>query len=144
MANFRAGRDQLGDMAGLEQQQFNQGLTNRNELRGERDYQTEAAQQGIENADRQRMMEDYLQGSAFDRNAQEQGQLFGQAYGGDQAAIGANEYQQLQNQAGANQTFGGVGDLASELAQEQARRRAQKPTPVTAPNYEDYSEGREW
>jgi hypothetical protein len=144
MANFRAGRDQLSDLSGFEQQLFGQGLTNRNELRGERDYQSGQAQQGIENADRQRMMEDYLQGSAFDRNAQEQGQLFGQAYGGDQAAIGANEYQQAQNQAGANQTFGGVGDLASELAQDQARRRAQKPTPVITPNYEDYSEGREW
>ena len=131
-SNFDAARQQLGDAAGLEQQVFGQGLTGRNELRGERDFQSGQAQQGIDNAIEQRKLEDYLQGTGFDRNLSEQGQLFDQGYAGDQLAANQLNNSADRNQQSADQAFGGVGSLLEEYL------RSQQPTkPAIQPGLTD-------
>jgi hypothetical protein len=91
----------FGDMAGLESQRFGQDVTGRNEYRAERDYQSQQAQQAIENAARQRMLEEQIFGNDFDRNLRATSIYGGLGYGGDPSGA----------------YFTGAGQLGAQSAQ---------------------------
>lgn len=102
----------VGTLAGLEGQQFGQGLTQRNELRGERGYQSDVAQQGQQDAINQRLLEEQLLNSQFGRDYQRYGLLGQLGYGSNPAGtLGglAGDTQGAANQAGA-----GVNDLFTQ------------------------------
>lgn len=65
---FNSQRGLLGDLGNLEGQRFNEDVSNRNELRGERDYQGQQSQQAIQNALQQKLSEEQLFGNDFDRH----------------------------------------------------------------------------
>ena len=111
-----AGRGQdlslLGQLGGLNQQFFGQDMTRDNALRSERDFQSSQAQQAIANALQQRMSEDALQNSAYNRYFQALQGYGGLGYGGLPSGTmmdAANQYGQ-QGAAGIQ----GLGDLTSE------------------------------
>lgn len=108
------GLDRAGAFSGLAGQASGEGRAMRNEYRGERDYQTDASQRGIDNAVKQRLMEDDLLGSEFDRNQREQSQLFNQGYSGYQSAQNELANAAERNDAGADSAFGGIGSLLEE------------------------------
>lgn len=60
--------DQLGRLAGLENQQFGQGLSNRQELRGERDYQYSLSRDAMGDRLNEVLLEDQLLNSSFGRD----------------------------------------------------------------------------
>ena len=109
----------VGTLAGLEGQQVGQGLTQRNELRGERDYQNGYAQQGFNNTLTQFGAEQGAQNQA----AQQQLALLGlqgqYGYGGQNPSglLGsfAGDIQQSAGQTGA-----GAGDLLTQWLLSQA------------------------
>ena len=107
-------RANLGALSGLESQVFGQEQGARGELRGERGYQADTAQQALENRIRQRMLEESLTEGAFGRQAtRAQLGLQGAGLYGEQAA-----------QSGAT-----AADLLQELAlQETLRRTGRQPT----------------
>lgn len=108
----------LDAVSGLESQQFGQGLTQRNELRGERGYQSGVATQAQDDQVQQRQLEEDFLNSAFGREQARLG-LLGQ-YGfqgnpaGPLAGIGA-DVQGAASQAGSNsqdllaEYFAGLG-----------------------------------
>lgn len=87
-------RANAGTLAGLQDQSFGQGAQQRNELRGERGYETDTAQRDLENRIRQRALEEELTQGAFGRDlatAQtglQAGQIQGQTAQGEQQAGG--------------------------------------------------------
>lgn len=117
------GLDRAGAFSGLSGQAFGQGQGLRNEYRGERDYQTDASQRGIDNAVKQRFMEDDLLGSEFDRNQREQSQLFNQGYSGYLPAQNALEGAADRDQASADSTFGDIGSMLEEYMRGQATKK---------------------
>lgn len=116
------GLDRAGAFSGLAGQAFGQGSSMRNEYRGERDYQTDASQRGIDNAVRQRTLEEDLLGSEFDRSQREQSQLFNQGYSGYLPAQQGLENAAARNDAGAESAFGGIGSLLEEYLKGQAMK----------------------
>ena len=102
-------RAQLSDLAGLENQQYLQGLGAREEIRGERGYQNDLASQATEDQVRQLLLEDQLLGSAFNRDQARLGTL-SQGYGGNPAGT-------LQSGAGYyGGQAGGSMDAAAQYA----------------------------
>lgn len=128
-AELDARRGIFGDLVGYEGQEFGRAQTRADELRGERGYQTGQAQQGIENAIRQRALEDQLVSSGTGRNIDVLRNLYDLGYGSDPTE--AFRYQGGVEQEAANQAFGGAGDLLSTILQQQAQRRAGAGSPST-------------
>jgi hypothetical protein len=120
---FDRDRAALGDFAGLERQQFGQGAAHRDELRGERGFQAGMAQQGIDNAMRQRMMEEDLLNSGFRRSMSE-ADLYGDlAFGGDANLMNTLGGQAGTERASADQAFGGIGDMLGEFLMNRASNK---------------------
>lgn len=116
----------LQGLSGVEQQQFGQGLTSRDELRGERGYQNQTDQQARENEANRLALEDQLLNSSFGRD---------QARAGLDAQIGFGQDPTgtLQNQGNyygdqANASGAGNANLLDLWAQSQAN-----PAPGTLP-----------
>jgi hypothetical protein len=104
-------------LAGGEQQVFNQGRDVRDEIRGERGYQTDRAQEGIDNALRQRMAEEDLLNSGAQRGT-DLTKLYEQlGYGGSDALGGVLGDQAATNEQASSDAFGGIGDLLSQYLQ---------------------------
>lgn len=118
-ATFGARRQQLGDLSGLEGQQFDQGLTNRNELRSERDYQTNAANQALQNRVDQTLLEDRMLGSEFNRGMDTAGLYNQLGWGYDPTGTLGGQAGQYQNEA--NQGYEGVGDWLAQYMAQQGR-----------------------
>lgn len=91
----RAGNDA---QSGYEDRLFNQQRAGENDLRGERDYQTNRSDKALEDSIRQRMLEDSLLNSSFGRS---QDRLSAGSYGSP-----AGAYQDF-----AGQLSGDAGDL---------------------------------
>lgn len=131
-ANRQYGLQRAGALSGLSDQAFGQGTGLRNELRGERGYQTDASQQGINNALTQRLTEEQLLNSGVNRGI-DTTNLYNQL--GNQ---GVDQYgQALGNQANtaaqqSAQAYGGVGDLLAQYLQSQAGTR---PATAARPTY---------
>lgn len=114
LAILNARRGIFGDLSGRESQLFGQEQDWRNETRGERDYQTGQSQQGIDNAVRQRLVEDQLLGSDWNRSMDE-ADLYGRlgyGYAGDPSGAMQNSADRYQGQA--DEAFGGIGDALSQ------------------------------
>ena len=109
----------VGTLAGLEGQQFNQGLTQRNELRGERGYQNQFAQQGFDNTLTQFNTEQQAQNQQAQQMLAQLGLLGQFGYGGQNPSglLGqfAGDIQQSAGQTGA-----GAGDLLTQWLLSQA------------------------
>lgn len=119
---FQNNRSRFSDMTGYEQMVRGNGLSDRNEMRGERDYQSGQDQRAIDNAVRQRELEDRYRSSDVNyadtlfQNGQSQNPYGAIANAGrDQQAQGADAY-------------GAAGDLFSNWAQ----RRATTPRRTVA------------
>lgn len=110
LAGANAGqRFQTLDAAqGLEGQQVAQDAGVRNELRGERGYQADAAQNALNNRTNQALLEDQLTGSQHARNLQDA--EFG--YSGNPAALTAQIGQDYSTDA--NQSFATAADLMKQ------------------------------
>lgn len=111
-------RANAGTLAGLQDQLFGQGAQRRNEVRGERGYQTGVAETATDRAIQQRMIEEELKNSQFGRNAT-----------AAQLGLGAaNQYD-----ASAQDASGSAADLASSVAMYNARglTPGATPTPTT-------------
>ena len=103
----------LGALSELEGQQYGQGVGARNELRGERGYQGDLAQQATQNKVQQFQLEQGAQGQAFNQQNQ-QNQLLSQlGFGGDTAStLGEQAGQYGQN---AQSAQAGSGELLKQL-----------------------------
>jgi hypothetical protein len=102
----------LQSLGALEADQANREAGQRGELRGERDYQTEAANKALEDSIRQRQLEEDLTQGAYGRN-------MGRAQLGLQGAAIS------QGQADQSQT--GTNDFLQQLALEESLRNRAKP-----------------
>lgn len=105
-------QNNLAALSGLENQQFNQGAAQRNELRGERTYQQGVATQAQQDAINQRLLEDQLLNSASNRDLSYYGLLGQLGYGSNPAGtLGglAGDTQNAATGAGA-----GVNDLFTQ------------------------------
>lgn len=98
--------------SGLGNQSFATGQELRNELRGERDYQTDASERGIDRTIQQRMLEEDLIDRGFNRNDTEANTSYRIGYGQD--PTDAMRYAGNQYQAQADEAYGGVEDLLGE------------------------------
>lgn len=127
-------------LSGLEGQQYGQGYNSRQELRGERGYQTDMQNQATDRAIQQKMLEDQLLNSSFNRQMQVAGLGSQVGFGNNPAntyLLGAN---QSYNQAG--QSGAGLADLLGQYAYGQQTRGplptgtpyAQPPVQNTGPN----------
>jgi hypothetical protein len=136
-ANLNARRGIFGDLSGRESQIFGQNQGLREELRGERGYQTEQAQQGIENAVQQRMLEESLLGSEFGRSmdtADLYGKL-GYGYAGDPTQALGEAAGNYQGQA--DTAFGGIGDLLSQYLASNPNALRRTPTSIAGRPIDD-------
>lgn len=117
--------DRVGVLSGLEDQQFGQGLTQRNELRGERGYQGDLAQQAISNRfgqlDREQQAQQQAESQRLQRVGMASGTGFSNApFGTTLAAAGgiedagrygldvAGNYAQELGQAGDGLDWGSI------------------------------------
>lgn len=104
--------NRVNTLAGLEGQQYGQNAGQRNELRGERTYQSGVAQQAQNDAIQQRLLEDQLLGNQFGRDLslyQTQGQFgFGANPAGTLGGL-AGDTQNAANNAG-----NGAADLFTQ------------------------------
>lgn len=121
---YQGGSQAFGDrlstldaLSGLEGQQFGQGVQQRDELRGERGYQDYQANQGIDRAVQQRLLEEQLLNGQFGRDQAITGQLLGLGFGFDPSNAIAAGGQYAQNQA--NQYGGAAGDLLTSYLMRQ-------------------------
>ena len=127
-ANNRLAFDRLDAMSGLQGQQFNQDQSQANDLRGERSYQDNLAEQANQNAINQYMAEQQAQNQGFNQWNQSVNTLGNLGYGSDPTT-------QLNNQGVnlANQGQGSVNNFADYLAQQQAMQ-AMPGFAATQPN----------
>ena len=127
-ANNRLAFDRLDAMSGLQGQQFNQDQSQANDLRGERSYQDNLAEQANQNAINQYMAEQQAQNQGFNQWSQGVNTLGTLGYGSDPTT-------QLNNQGRdlATQGQGSVNSFANYLAQQQAMQ-AMPGFAATQPN----------
>jgi hypothetical protein len=110
---FGANLSGLGALSGLQQQQRGFEANNRQELRGERDYQGTMAEQARRNAIEQQQFNEWLRNSGWNRGVQAGGLGFGNDPSGALSGAAGN----AQNRAndlysmigGLGQSFGGRG-----------------------------------
>ena len=124
--NFNNLRSKFGDMTGYEQMVRGNGLSDRNEARTERDYQVGQDQRAIDNAVRQRQLEDQY----FNSDTRYADTLFGNGYSQNPYSAFANAGNQAAGQA--SDAWGAAGDLFSNWAKSRATR------PTTAPGRPNY------
>ena len=124
--NFNNLRSKFGDMTGYEQMVRGNGLSDRNEARTERDYQVGQDQRAIDNAVRQRQLEDQY----FNSDTRYADTLFGNGYSQNPYSAFANSGNQAAGQA--SDAWGAAGDLFSNWAKSRATR------PTTAPGRPNY------
>ena len=132
-ANNRLAFDRLDAMSGLQGQQFNQDQSQANDLRGERSYQDNLAEQANQNAINQYMAEQQAQNQGFNQWSQGVNTLGNLGYGSDPTT-------QLNNQGVnlANQGQNSVNSFANYLAQQQAMpgfAATQPNIPTWGPQY---------
>lgn len=125
---FENNRATFGDLASQEGQLFGQGTSRRNELRGERDYQNQQARTSIDDRIRQRMMEEELTNSSFNRD------LSRSRLGLDVAGDYAQQGQADQDAAGGLieeilRGQGGQGGQPAGVAPAQGGAGGYQPTP---------------
>lgn len=130
-------RTQLGDFAGLEDNQRSWEASDRNELRGERGYQDDLAQVGIDRAVQQRGFEEDLQNSATSRDRNYTNDLFDMGYSTDPTGMiqgGADRMAgQAQNEwAGAGDALGEY--MAGRVSPGMSRRTADQVIGSSVPN----------
>lgn len=124
--NFNNLRSKFGDMTGYEQMVRGNGLSDRNEARTERDYQVGQDQRAIDNAVRQRQLEDQY----FNTDTRYADTLFGNGYSQNPYSAFANAGNQAAGQS--SDAWGAAGDLFSNWAKSRATR------PTTAPGRPNY------
>lgn len=124
--NFNNLRSKFGDMTGYEQMVRGNGLSDRNEARTERDYQVGQDQRAIDNAVRQRQLEDQY----FNSDTRYADTLFGNGYSQNPYSAFANAGNQAAGQS--SDAWGATGDLFSNWAKSRATR------PTTAPGRPNY------
>lgn len=112
-SDLNAKRGIFGDLADREGQIFNQGKSNRDEFRGERDFQSGQAQQGIDNAFRQRALEETILGGQTSRDANELDQMDRLGNGYDPNRTYDNVGGDYQGQS--DSAWNGVGDVIGGL-----------------------------
>lgn len=119
LAKGRYGLDQLSELRGLEGQRFGQGVTSREELRGERGYENQMARDARSDEIERILLEEGLLDSSFNRD-QDRLDLLGR-YG-----FGGSDPSNVLMQASGNTSAqaGGGGDLLAELLYSQASRRS--------------------
>lgn len=113
-ADLNAKRGIFGDLSDREGQIFRQGESTRNEFRGERDFQAGQAQQGIDNAFKQRALEETILGNQTNRDADELDQMdrLGNGYDPTRTYQGiGDDYQGQSDSAwdGVGSALGGLG-----------------------------------
>lgn len=116
-------RGVFSDLGGEENRLQSAGQSYRNELRGERGNQQDQAQQGIDNALRQRMSEEDLLNSGFNRGLDTTNlydRLGNEGVGDYLGALGG---QAQVEQGNADQAFGGIGDLLGQYLLGQATNK---------------------
>ena len=125
-ANNRLAFDRLDAMSGLQGQQFNQDQSQANDLRGERSYQDNLAEQANQNAINQYMAEQQAQNQGFNQWSQGVNTLGNLGYGSDPTT-------QLNNQGAdlATQGQNSVNSFANYLAQQQAMPQTAPTTPFS-------------
>lgn len=99
---FDASRAGLSDLAGLEGMQYGQGVTARNEIRGERDFQNLLARLSVDDRVRQAITEDQLLNSAVDRENSRLNLMGSSAFGGLPTGTLQNAALNQSVQAGAS------------------------------------------
>ena len=124
--NFNNLRSKFGDMTGYEQMVRGNGLSDRNEARTERDYQVGQDQRAIDNAVRQRQLEDQY----FNSDTRYADTLFGNGYSQNPYSAFANAGNQAAGQS--SDAWGATGDLFSNWAKSRATRPTWAPG---RPNY---------
>ena len=118
----------LSSLGGLESQQYGQGAAGRNELRGERGYQTDFAQQGLTNEQNRLALEDSLTGSNFNRQQDRARTLGALGYQSDPTTALAGQGDYYGGQATAS------GKSVAELLADAAYQRGTAAAPgTTAP-----------
>lgn len=111
---FDASRAGLSDLAGLEGMQYGQGAGQRNELRGERDFQNLLARLSVDDRVRQTLTEDQLLNSAVDRENSRLNLMGSSGFGGLPTGTLQNAALNQAGQAGASgQT---AADIIAALA----------------------------
>lgn len=119
----------LNASSGLEGQLFGEESAARNELRGERGYQTDTANQALQNRINERLMQENLLNSQFGRQQARAGLgLQGAGLYGEQA----------------NQNIGGAGDLIGSLAFNDQLNPGTSPTPSPSAGGSSYSPLYDW
>jgi len=113
-------RANVGTLSGLERQLFGQETGQRDELRSERGYQADTANQAVQNRVQQRLLEEQLLNSGFNRNLA----------GADLGLRGAEQY---GDEAAAS------GDITQQLLAELGRARAGKKRTSTGTPASDAS-----
>lgn len=116
MNNLSANQGILNSIFGVQQGLHGQGLSDRNELRGERDFQNNMSQQGINNAVQKELVQDQLQNSQHGRDQDWMNNVMNVGFGGQNYgnALNNNASQIDQNSASQNQM---MQILAQYLAQ---------------------------
>lgn len=132
----------LSSLGGLEGQQYGEGASGRNELRGERGYQTDFAQQGLTNEQNRLGLEDTLTNSEFGRNQERARTLAAIGGSSDPTAALGGQADYYGGQAGASGQS--VAELLANAAYQRGTTAAPAPTAPrppapapAAPYYED-------
>jgi hypothetical protein len=112
--------DRLGILRDLETSQAGRDAAFRNELRGERGYQDDLEQRGVDRAMQQRLFEESLLDRLFGRDNTRLSQLEALGFRGDPTRVLAEGM--AQDTAAAGGTFGGVADLLEQLFSRQRPR----------------------
>lgn len=111
---FDASRAGLSDLAGLEGMQYGQGVTSRNEIRGERDFQNLLARLSVDDRVRQAITEDQLLNSAVDRENSRLNLMGSSAFGG--LPTGTLQNAALNQSAQAGASGQSAADIIAALA----------------------------
>ena len=131
---FDIRRAQLGDTAGVEAQLTGQGRADRGEFRGERGFQDQLARTATDDAISQIELENFVQGSSFDREQARLGSLGGAGFAGTDTGAFGDAARDLGGQADTSN----IRDL---MALDAARRRPGTPPIVgqTNPGLEGFA-----